>query len=148
MEYTNNAKLEYQKLVERVSPDSKLLTNCVRAFLGGGFICLLAQGLLNVLLARGIEMDNARLAVAIALIAAAIILTGLGWYDNLTNWLMAGASVPITGFANAIAAPAIEYKKEGYILGIGAKMFLIAGPVVLYGTLTSVLVGIIYYFVR
>lgn len=138
----------YQEMVKELSPDSKLATNCIKAFIGGGLICVIGQLLKTFFLAQQMGEENASLATAASLIAASILLTGLGWYDKLSEHIGAGASVPITGFANAMAAPAIEYKKEGYVLGVGAKMFVIAGPVILYGTLTSVLVGLIYYFMR
>lgn len=148
MEQTETRKKLYQEQVKETSPNSKLLANCIKAFIGGGIICVIGQLLKNFFLAQQMGEDNAKLAVASTLIAVSILLTGLGWYDKLSERIGAGASVPITGFANAISAPAIEYKKEGYILGVGAKMFIIAGPVILYGTVASVLVGLIYYFVR
>ena len=148
MEQTDQDKKLYQELVKEASPDSHMLANCVRAFIGGGAICVIGQLTKNFFLAQQMGEDNARLATIVVLVAASILLTGLGWYDKLSEHIGAGAAVPITGFANAIAAPAIEYKKEGFILGLGAKMFIIAGPVILYGTLASVLVGLIYYFIR
>ncbi|MCL2421975.1 MAG: stage V sporulation protein AC [Defluviitaleaceae bacterium] len=148
MEQTEYSKKQYQEWVKEASPNSKLLANCIRAFVGGGLICVIGQLLKDLFLAMQMGEENARLATAAALIGSSVLLTGLGWYDKLSEHIGAGASVPITGFANAIAAPAIEYKKEGYVLGVGAKMFVIAGPVILYGTLASILVGLIYYFVR
>ena len=138
----------YQEMVKEASPNSKVLANCAKAFIGGGLICVAGQLIKNAFLAWQMSDENARLATAAALITTSIILTGLGWYDKLSERIGAGAAVPITGFANAMAAPAIEHKKEGYILGVGAKMFVIAGPVILYGTLTAVLVGLIYYFTK
>jgi len=148
MEQTEYSKKRYQAWVKEASPNSKLLTNCTRAFIGGGLICVIGQLIKDFFLAMQMSEENASLATVAALIGTGILLTGLGWYDKLSEHIGAGAAVPITGFANAIAAPAIEYKKEGFILGVGAKMFVIAGPVILYGTLTSILVGLIYYFVR
>ena len=148
MEQTELGKVLYQEQVKEASPPSHLVANCLKAFVGGGVICVIGQLLKNFFLAQQMGEDNARLATVTALIAISILLTGLGWYDKLSEHIGAGASVPITGFANAIAAPAIEYKKEGWILGLGAKMFVIAGPVILYGTVTSIVVGLIYYFVR
>jgi len=147
MEQTESSKKRYQEMVKEVSPNSKLLSNCAKAFIGGGLICVIGQLLKNSFLAMQMGEDNARLATAASLIFASILLTGLGWYDKLTEHIGAGAAVPITGFANAMAAPAIEHKKEGFILGVGAKLFVIAGPVIVYGTITSVLVGLVYYFV-
>ena len=148
MEQTEYGKKRYQEWVKEVSPNSNLLVNCAKAFVGGGVICVIGQLIKNLFLAMQMGEDNARLATVAALIATGILLTGLGWYDKLSEHIGAGATVPITGFANAIAAPAIEHKREGFILGVGAKMFVIAGPVILYGTVASVLVGLIYYFVR
>jgi len=146
MEQTELGKKQYQEMVKEASPNSKVLSNCIRAFVGGGAICVVGQLIKNFFLAMQMGEENARLATAAALIASSILLTGLGWYDKISEHIGAGAAVPITGFANAIAAPAIEYKREGYVLGVGAKMFVIAGPVILYGTLASVVVGLIYYF--
>ena len=146
MNQSEQNKKKYQEQVKEISPNSKLLANCTKAFLGGGTICVLGQLAKNFFLAMQMGEENARLATIASLITVAVLLTGLGWYDKLCEHIGAGASVPITGFANAITAPAIEYKKEGFILGVGAKMFVIAGPVILYGTLTSVLVGLVYYF--
>ena len=148
MEQTEYSKKRYQEWVKEVSPNSNLLVNCAKAFVGGGMICVIGQLIKNMFLAMQMGEDNARLATVAVLIATGILLTGLGWYDKLSEHIGAGAAVPITGFANAIAAPAIEHKREGFILGVGAKMFVIAGPVILYGTVASVLVGLIYYFVR
>lgn len=147
MQQTVQDKLLYEEMVKATSPDSKMLVNCIKAFIGGGVICVMGQLVKNFFLAQQMSEDNARLATVTALIAVSILLTGLGWFDKISEHIGAGASVPITGFANAIAAPAIEYKKEGFVLGVGAKMFIIAGPVILYGTLASVLVGLVYYFV-
>ena len=146
MNQSEQNKKKYQEQVKEISPNSKLLVNCAKAFIGGGTICVIGQLAKNFFLAMQMGEENARLATIVSLITVAVLLTGLGWYDKLCEHIGAGASVPITGFANAITAPAIEYKKEGLILGVGAKMFVIAGPVILYGTLTSVLVGLIYYF--
>ena len=148
MDQSEHNKKRYQEAVKQASPNSKLLSNCIKAFIGGGLICVLGQLIKNFFLAQQMSEDNARLATIAAMVITGILLTGLGWYDKISDRIGAGASIPITGFANAIAAPAIEYKKEGFILGLGAKVFVIAGPVILYGTLASVLVGLIYYFMR
>ena len=135
-------------MVERASPNSKLMANCAKAYVVGGAICVFGQALYGIFMAAGAGRDVAGSLVAISLIFLAVLLTGLGKFDDIVKFAGAGASVPITGFANAMAAPAIEFKKEGYIMGVGAKMFLIAGPVIVYGTLASMVVGLIYYFVR
>ncbi|MCL2198921.1 MAG: stage V sporulation protein AC [Defluviitaleaceae bacterium] len=139
---------QYEEMVKASAPKSTVIINCAKAFLVGGAICAGAQLIYNQLHAMGFSREDTGTLVAAILIVSAILLTALRVYDRLGKFAGAGSIVPITGFANAIAAPAIEHKKEGLVLGIGAKMFLIAGPVIVYGTLTSVIVGLIYYFVR
>ncbi|MCL2620046.1 MAG: stage V sporulation protein AC [Defluviitaleaceae bacterium] len=141
----NISKRDYEKMVDKASPNSRLGVNCLRAFLVGGLICTLGQLLHNTFVGFGSTTDQAGAFTAMSLIFLAILLTGFGKYDNLVSFAGAGAGVPITGFANAMAAPAIEFKKEGYIFGAGAKMFLIAGPVIVYGTLASMVVGVFYF---
>ena len=142
------SKKEYEKMVKKASPNSHIITNCAKAFVVGGLICTFGQVLYAIFGALGANRDMSGTLVAISLIFLAVMLTGAGKFDNLVKFAGAGAGVPITGFANAVAAPAIEFKKEGYIMGVGAKMFLIAGPVIVYGTLASMVVGFIYYFAR
>jgi len=141
-------KERYDQMVKTASPPSTVGINCIKSFLVGGTICAIGQVLHNFFIARGLTREDTGLVVAVILIVAAVLLTVLGLYNKLGKHAGAGSIVPITGFANAIAAPAIEYKKEGLVLGVGAKMFVIAGPVIVYGTLASVVVGLIYYFVR
>jgi len=141
-------KKQYEEMVKAASPGSTVGVNCLKAFLVGGSICAIGQVIHNILMANNFSRDDAGLITAGVLIVVAVLLTALGLYNKLGKHAGAGSVVPITGFANAIAAPAIEYKKEGLVLGIGAKMFVIAGPVLVYGAMTSVLVGLIYYFVR
>ncbi|MDR2166670.1 MAG: stage V sporulation protein AC [Clostridiales bacterium] len=138
----------YDQMVKKASPNSKLGLNCFKAFIVGGLICVLGQFLYGLFESWGATNDQAATYVAITLIFSAVLLTGIGKFDDLVNFAGAGAAVPITGFANAMASPAIEFKKEGYIFGVGAKMFLIAGPVIVYGTLASMLVGIVYFFIQ
>jgi len=145
---TELEKQQYNEMVKAASPGSNVITNCIKAFLVGGVICAVAEVLHNILLRAGVEKDDAGLLTAIILVAVAILLTALGIYSKLGKFAGAGSIVPITGFANSIAAPAIEHKNEGLVLGVGAKMFVIAGPVLVYGLATSVIVGLIYYFVR
>jgi len=144
----NITKQEYQDMVKKASPNSNVVSNCIKSFIVGGGICLVSQIIIQFFLYFGMSTENSMMYNAIILIGAAVLLTGFGIFDNITKFAGAGASVPITGFANAMAAPAIEFKKEGLIFGMAAKMFLIAGPVIVYGTLTSMIVGVIYYFVR
>ena len=123
---------EYAALVQSRMQKSPLWKDCLWAFLVGGAICALGQGLLN-LYSNWLDEVNAATAVSMTLVALSALFTGLSLYDNLAKYAGAGTLVPITGFANAIAAPAVEFKTEGFILGVGAKMFTIAGPVILYG---------------
>ena len=148
MQQTEQAKKQYQKMVEEASPGSRLFTNSLKAFLAGGLICDLGQLIKNIVLSRGASQDNAAAYTAMTLIFLGVLLTGLGVYDKLGKFAGAGTVVPITGFANAVAAPAIEYKKEGYVMGVGAKMFLVAGPVIVYGTLAATLVGLVYFIIK
>lgn len=138
----------YGEMVKAVVPSSSTFKNCIKAFLVGGAICALAQIIQDILLRTGLVTEDAGLITACILVVTAILLTALGIYNKIGKHAGAGSIVPITGFANSIAAPAIEHKKEGLVLGVGAKMFVIAGPVLVYGLLTSVVVGLIYYFTR
>lgn len=146
MDQTQSGKKKYQELVNTVSPNSRLLANSVKAFVVGGLICDLGQLIQNTLTGMNVSKDDAGMYTSIILIFISVLLTGLGLYGKLGKFAGAGSVVPITGFANSVAAPAIEFKREGYVLGVGAKMFVIAGPVILYGTLASIVVGIFYYF--
>lgn len=148
MNQTVEEKQIYGEMVKAASPPSTTLLNCVKAFLVGGTICAIGQVIHNMLSATGFGRDDAGLITAVILIIASILLTSLGIYGKLGAFAGAGSVVPITGFANSIAAPAIEHKKEGLVMGVGAKMFIIAGPVLVYGTMTSVIVGLIYYFTK
>jgi len=141
-------KKHYKQMVDKASPKSKTGLNCAKAFAVGGLICILGQGLHDLYEHFGASTDQAGAYVAMSLIFLAVLATGLGKFDDLVNFAGAGAGVPIMGFANAMAAPAIEFKKEGYIFGVGAKMFIIAGPVIVFGTLASMLVGLIYMLFR
>lgn len=136
---------DYGKLVKEMSPKSPMWRDLLCAFLVGGLICTLGQLAMNGYAALGLEKEDAGTATAMTLIALSALLTGLSLYDNIAKHAGAGTLVPITGFANSIAAPAVEFKTEGFILGVGAKMFTIAGPVIVYGTVASVVYGIIYW---
>lgn len=146
MEETKQAKQKYDKMVKKASPNSPVFTNCIKAFVSGGIICTIGQVILNYVGKSSFTEDEAALITSIILILASAILTGLGLYEKLGKYCGAGTIVPITGFANSVISPAIEFKKEGMVFGMAAKMFLIAGPVIVYGTLTSMAVGILYYF--
>ena len=147
MNMTEQGKQDYKLRVSEVCPQTNLLRCCAKAFLVGGSICVLGQGLLNFYQNMGLDMQTASTWVSVTLIFFSAITTGLGWYDNLGKFAGAGSIIPITGFANGVVASAIEFKKEGFILGLGSKLFTIAGPVILYGLITSSLVGVIYYLV-
>jgi stage V sporulation protein AC len=135
-------------MVKEASPNSALTVNCLKAFLIGGLICVVGQLIIQTFIHFNVGREQAGTYTIIILIAAAALLTGLGLYEKLGKFAGAGSIVPITGFSNAIAAPAIEFKKEGFIFGTGAKMFLIAGPVILYGTFASIIVGTVYYIIK
>lgn len=147
LEETTQSKQLYDKMVKEASPDSPIVLNCIKAFVSGGIICTIGQLLRNYIETFHLGEDTTSLIVCVVLILASAILTGLGIYGKLGKYCGAGTIVPITGFANSVVSPAIEFKKEGMVFGMAAKMFLIAGPVIVYGTLTSIAVGLIYYFI-
>lgn len=136
---------EYGKLVEEISPKSPVGRDSLSAFLVGGIICTIGQFFINFYTNLGLEKDMASAAASMTLVVISAILTGLSLYDNIAKYAGAGTLVPITGFANSIAATAIEFKTEGFILGVGAKMFTIAGPVIVYGLAASVVYGFVYW---
>ena len=136
---------EYDKLVSRMAAPSPMGKDCLNAFLVGGLICTLGQLLMTGYKALGLEKTDASTAASMTLVFLSALLTGLSLYDNIAKFAGAGTLVPITGFANAIAAPAVEFKTEGFILGVAAKMFTIAGPVIVYGVSASVVYGLIYW---
>ena len=136
---------QYDALVKELSPPSPLGKDCLLAFLVGGAICCLGQVFLNWYGSLGLDKDMAGTGASMSLVALSALFTGLSLYDDLAKHAGAGTLVPITGFANSIAAPAVEFKTEGFVLGVGAKMFTIAGPVLVYGTAASVVYGFIYW---
>ena len=140
------SKQQYDIMVKKISPNSKSRTDILKAFLIGGLICSIGQGLLDIFTYYGFDKKSASAWTSITLVVISALLTGLGLYEKIAKHGGAGTLVPITGFANAVASPALEFKAEGFILGVGAKVFAIAGPVILYGTAASVVYGIIYYF--
>lgn len=142
----NMDKKDYNKYVKEISPRSPMLKNCIWAFFVGGGICVLGQALTDVytgLLALDEKTAGTLCAATLVLLSA--ILTGVGVFDNIARHAGAGTLVPITGFANAVVSPAIDSRSEGYVLGVGAKIFTVAGPVLLYGTLAGTIYGVIYW---
>jgi len=138
---------QYQDYVKQHTPDHNVWTNMLKAFLTGGSICTIGQLISNYCKTLGLSEKDCGAWTAIVLVLFSVILTGLNVYSKIANWGGAGALVPITGFANSVAAPAIEYKKEGQVFGIGAKIFTIAGPVLLYGVVTSWALGVVYWVI-
>ena len=136
---------QYGALVARMAPKSPMWRDCLNAFWIGGLICVVGQIFTNCYGAWGLEKQDAGTAASMTLVALSALLTGLSVYDDIAKQAGAGTLVPITGFANAIAAPAVEFKTEGFVLGVGAKMFTIAGPVIVYGLAASVVYGFIFW---
>lgn len=143
----NKIKEKFHKVTEESSPKSSMTKNCIWAFIVGGIICDIGQMFNNIFISMNIAGEDVSSWVTIVMVFIGALLTGIGIYDKIANFAGAGTVVPITGFANSIVSPAIEFKKEGYVLGVGAKMFTIAGPVLVYGIGSSVIIGIIYYFI-
>lgn len=137
---------QYKTMVEKASTNSKSWVDIPKAFVIGGLICTLGEFLLNTFYNQGLDLKDSTLWTSICLVALSALLTGLGLYEKIAKHGGAGTLVPITGFANAVVSPALEFKSEGFILGLGAKIFVISGPVILYGTIASVIYGLIYYF--
>lgn len=140
-------KQKYTTMATEATPKSKVFQDCLRAFLVGGLICVVGQIINNVALNLGVSEENVKSLVPILMIFLGALLTGTGTYYKIANFGGAGTVVPITGFSNAVVSPAIEFKKEGFVFGVAAKMFTIAGPVLVYGIGTSVIVGIVYYII-
>lgn len=144
-EMTEKEKKAYQEYVKRKTPMHNLPMNMLRAFITGGIICVIGQGILNYCEKMGLGKTMSGSWCSLLLVLLSALLTGLNIYPSIAKWGGAGALVPITGFANSVTAPAIEYKKEGQVMGIGCKIFTIAGPVILYGIFTSWVLGLIYW---
>ena len=138
---------EYGEIIKKLSPPSSKIKDFIWAYCVGGFICVIGQLFTELYSCLGLSEKQVRMAVPITLIFIAAVLTGLKLFDKIAKRAGAGTLVPITGFANAVVSPAIEFKSEGWVLGLGAKMFTIAGPVIVYGTAASVIYGIIYWII-
>ena len=136
-------KQEYSDYVDKKSPNSPILKNCFNAFWVGGLICSIGQILMDFCKYQGMDEVSSSTIVSIILIAISAILTGLNIFNKIGKFAGAGSLIPITGFANSIVSPAIEYKSEGYVMGVGGKMFTVAGPVLVFGISSSVIIGII-----
>lgn len=135
---------EYQEYVDKKSPNSPILKNCFNSFWVGGLICTIGQFIMEICKYRGLDNEVSATITSIILIFLSAFLTALNLFNRIGKFAGAGSLVPITGFANSIVSPAMEYKSEGYVMGVGAKMFTVAGPVLVYGISTSILVGIVY----
>ena len=140
-------KQKYTTMATEATPKSKVFQDCLKAFLVGGLICVIGQIINNLALNFGVSEENVKSLVPILMILIGALLTGTGTYYKIANFGGAGTVVPITGFSNAVVSPAIEFKKEGFVFGVAAKMFTIAGPVLVYGIGTSVIIGIVYYII-
>ena len=141
----NMSKKEYNRYVARLAQKSPLGKDLLRSFLVGGLICVIGQLILNGFTALDLSEQDAAAATSVSLVFLSAVLTGLSVYDDIAKFAGAGTLVPITGFANAVVSPAIEFKAEGFVTGMAAKMFIIAGPVIVYGTVASIVYGIVYY---
>ncbi|NLP45428.1 MAG: stage V sporulation protein AC [Epulopiscium sp.] len=147
MEKIQDKKQQYQQRVEEISPKVNLLASSAKAFFVGGLICTFGQIITNVIKNMGYSSDEAAMITSITLVFIGALLTGVDIYDNIGKYAGAGSLIPITGFANSIVSSAMEFKKEGYIFGLGAKIFTIAGPVLVYGLLASMVVGLYHYLI-
>lgn len=136
-------KQEYSDYVDQKSPNSPIFKNCFNAFWTGGLICSIGQIIMDFSMYKGLDQTSATTVVSIVLIGIAALLTGLNIFNRIGKFAGAGSLIPITGFANSIVSPAIEYKSEGYVMGVGGKMFTVAGPVLVFGICSSVLIGLI-----
>lgn len=139
---------KFKTISEQTNPKPKIVRNCTRAFLVGGAICTIGQMFQELLMKYGFPEEEVKMLLPIIMVFLGALLTGVGIYDKIASYGGAGTIVPITGFSNAVVAPAIEFKKEGFVFGVAAKMFTIAGPVLVYGIGSSVIIGIIYYIIQ
>ena len=136
---------QYQDYVDKKSPNSPIIKNCLCAFFVGVLICCIGQVIIDICKARGLSIELSGTVCSIVLIGLSAFLTGLNVFNKIGKFAGAGSLIPITGFANSIVSPAMEYKSEGYVMGVGAKMFTVAGPVLVYGISASILVGLVYF---
>lgn len=148
MKKENTIKQKFQVITNETKPKPKIISNCVKAFLVGGAICTIGEIIMKILERFQYSIEDTSALTSIIMVFLGALLTGIGIYDKIASFAGAGTVVPITGFANAVVAPAIEFKKEGFVFGVAAKMFTIAGPVLVYGIGSSVIIGLIYYFIN
>lgn len=148
MENPTDTVKKYQNYVDKKSPNSPIIKNCINAFLVGGLICGIGQIIFMYCLYKNLDEASASTIVSILLIGISAFLTGLNIFNKIGKFAGAGSLVPITGFANSIVSPAMEYKSEGYVMGVGSKMFTVAGPVLVYGISSAIIVGIVYYILN
>ena len=139
-----DSKKDYQNYVDKKSPNSPILKNCFNAFWVGGLICSIGQIIMDVCQSRGLSQELSGTVVSIILIGLSAFLTGLNIFNKIGKFAGAGSLIPITGFADSIVSPAMEYKSEGYVMGVGGKMFTVAGPVLVFGISASIIVGLVY----
>ena len=139
-----DSKKDYRNYVDKKSPNSPILKNCFNAFWVGGLICSIGQIIMDICKYNGLSQETSGTIVSITLIALSAFLTGLNIFNKIGKLAGAGSLIPITGFANSIVSPAMEYKSEGYVMGVGGKMFTVAGPVLVYGISASIIVGLVY----
>ena len=144
----NNIKQKFKVITDETKPKPKILSNCVKAFLVCGAICTIGEVIMKILERFQYSIEETSALTSIIMVFIGALLTGVGIYDKIASFAGAGTVVPITGFANAVVTPAIEFKKEGFVFGVAAKMFTIAGPVLVYGIGSSVIIGLIYYFIN
>ncbi len=143
--FNDRDKKNYRKFADSHAPSSNLLKDCLFSFIFGGTICIIGQAVGDLCKVLGVSKENTKSVIPVALIFLACLLTGFGVFDKIAAKAKAGTLVPITGFANAVCSSAVDAKSEGFVFGVGAKMFTIAGPVIVYGTVASVIYGVIYY---
>lgn len=146
MNKIDQMKNKYPQMVDQVSPKNKVLRNSIRAFWVGGVICTIGQFISNILINLGLTKVESAAFTSVILIFIGASLTALNLYEKIGKYAGGGSAIPITGFANSMVSAAVEYKSEGYVFGLGAKIFTIAGPVIVYGIISSTAIGIIYYF--
>lgn len=148
MQKLTKEQQDYQNFVKQKTPKPPFLKNIFMAFLVGGLICTIGQGVMNFFISRGLSLKDAGASTSAFMVFLGAFLTGIGVYDKIGKRAGAGSIVPITGFANSIVSPAMEFKREGYVFGVAAKMFVVAGPVLVYGMTSAFIVGLIYYLFR